>query len=483
MPAVLSTLLDWQPRAGAARRARRPACWPRPICGIRSSGRSTPWPRTSARSCSIAPGRSTPATAWRVVARYTNGGTGARRAPVAGAPGACCCSPRTSIAAGTTFRCIRRSCRSRRKWRAISARGRRRSRLSRRGRAGRRARRVPGSSQAGEPDAWRSTSTPRESTRRSRHAGGVPEAGDARRPARRSRARSGSRADRGAAELLALRADADARRRSSWRPSLDLDNAPARQSGARLARRWRTLLRAARSARALVAAALIAAGAALAERWLQPSDGAAARARGAGRRRWRSPPLALLRLAAAPASRRSADRAVRRGARARSWTTRIVTAVDHPAARPTAATRSRRSSSQSAAAPARSAIDLSRVRRSARDPRRPAGAPARRRVVAGAGAGARRAVRRAGRAGRLPPAVPGVDQRAGRSRRHARPRGPSGDDCGDASPAGAARSTRIAPVGDARDRDRRRSRRCRWCAPATATSCGSTRSSDRSSTR
>ena len=39
-------------------------------------------------------------------------------------------------------------------------------------------------------------------------------------------------------------------------------------------RRWRTLLALRAAARALIAAALIAAAAALAERWLQPSDGA-----------------------------------------------------------------------------------------------------------------------------------------------------------------------------------------------------------------
>ena len=59
----------WRPGMSAA-----PASLRRPICDIRSSGRSTLWPRTSARCVSIAPGRSTPRAGWRVVARYTNGG-------------------------------------------------------------------------------------------------------------------------------------------------------------------------------------------------------------------------------------------------------------------------------------------------------------------------------------------------------------------------------------------------------------------------
>ena len=68
-------------------------------------------PAVRCRGRQLRPGRvrsrlaDRPATAWRVVARYTNGGTGAGRA-LTRRRDACCCSRRTWIAGGTTSRCI-----------------------------------------------------------------------------------------------------------------------------------------------------------------------------------------------------------------------------------------------------------------------------------------------------------------------------------------------------------------------------------------
>ena len=114
----------------AAARWRRatcatPACSPPPISAIPSSVRSTPWPRTSDRSCS--------SRAWQVDAgspgassrAITNGGTALaerrRRRRARAALHLGCRSQVERLPAES-----RRSCRSRRKSRAISAPGRRR---------------------------------------------------------------------------------------------------------------------------------------------------------------------------------------------------------------------------------------------------------------------------------------------------------------------------------------------------------------------
>ena len=88
----------------------RDACR-RPTCGIRSSGRSARWPRTSARCGSTARGACRP----RAGRSWPRGSRTARRrcSSAREGRGASCCLPPTSTAAGTTFRCTRRSCRSR----------------------------------------------------------------------------------------------------------------------------------------------------------------------------------------------------------------------------------------------------------------------------------------------------------------------------------------------------------------------------------
>ena len=80
------------------------------ISAILSSGRSARSPPISGRSGSNAHGDCRP-DGWDVAARFTRRHTGAARAD-ARARAASSCSRPTSIAAGTTFRCIPHSCRS-----------------------------------------------------------------------------------------------------------------------------------------------------------------------------------------------------------------------------------------------------------------------------------------------------------------------------------------------------------------------------------
>ena len=107
-PSVIAT--TWRggisPRSNSQPLAR---CSRQPISGIRSSGRSVRWRRTWGRCGSRGHGRSGPTDG----KSRRDSPTGRRRcSSAAKAAAASCCSPRTSIGAGTTFRSTPRSCRS-----------------------------------------------------------------------------------------------------------------------------------------------------------------------------------------------------------------------------------------------------------------------------------------------------------------------------------------------------------------------------------